>query len=520
MARKRKRSPRGDTSEDRQPRGGNSPRTMGADSPNFTGPASSTISVNEIAGTPIGISNVVRSFTRDSPENGPSIVWRKVTPYAAFLYGFSKTNDDASPSTDFLSPSVAPGTDFFPRTNFAYDYEFQVWPLMRNIFDSGLGARTKVTGFSNVTRTLAMTMQIYAYLRTVGVLNRLAYHQDWSEIVPFVDLVPSQIYSVAEAWDATDVDLLQTWLPLSRRFEDLVMFPNLTATIKRLTRPMFYLDLHGRLVVPTPISAFSASGTGKSIRTAIQNMLDWILVENADATNLLRTFMPFSVAQQDPWGDVGPVMDPSLHVARWNSGRVDWNTFSAPATFPEGLGNLATLSVDTGTSAWDPESPPNLNVNFHTRGAQPIWDEVGNSTVMLSSGNGTAAKKALRIATIHETSSVYMLDDADSDKDLSYDSAEEALDRYIRFQGTRFAHLSSTYKTDDATYTGAAYGMLDPGLVVAEVPYPAIRRLVRSQAETDFAARALKYVTVGLMGGSLREIRGFLAREIQSEAMK
>ena len=476
--------------------------------------------MNEIAGTPLGVANVVRSFTRDNPDNGPSIVWRKVTPYAAFLYGFSKTNDDTSPSTDFLSPTVAPGTDFFPRTDFTYDFEFQVWPLMRNIFDSGLGARTKVVGFSNVARTLAMTMQCYAYLRTVGIINRLAYHQDWSEIVPFVDLVPSQIYSVAEAWDATDVDLLQSWLPLSRRLEDLVLFPALVATIKRLTRPMYYLDLHGRLVVPTPISTFSASGTGKSIRTAVQNMLDWITVDNADATNLLRTFMPFSFAQQDPWGDTGPMLDPSLHVARWNSGRVDWNTFEAPATFPAQVNNLASLAVDNGTAKWDPEVPPNLNVNFHTRGAQPIWDEVGNSTIMMSSGNGTAAKKALRLATIHETSSVFLLDDADSTNDLNYDSEEEALDRYIRFQGTRFAHLSSSYNTVDAGYQGAAYGMLDPGLVVAEVPYAAIRRLVRSQAETDFAARALKYVTVGLMGGSLREIRGFLAREISTEAMR
>ena len=136
------------------------------------------------------------------------------------------------------------------------------------------------------------------------------------------------------------------------------------------------------------------------------------------------------------------------------------------------------------------------------------------------SGNGTAPHKALRLASIHETSSVYMLDDADSANDLAYDAALEDLDRYIRFQGTRFAHLSSDYAVDASTYKGAKFGMLDPGLVVAEVPYPAIRRLVRSQAETDFAARALKYVTVGLMGGSLREIRGFLAREIGMEARK
>ena len=484
------------------------------------GQSNSTISTMEIGGTPIGVANIVRSFTRDNPDNGPAIVWRKVTPYAAFLYGFGKTNDDASPSTDFTSPTVDPGTDFFPRTNFAYDYEFQVWPLMRNIFDSGLGARTKVTGFSDVTRTIAMTMQCYAYLRTVGVLNRLAYHQDWSEIVPFVDLVPSQIYSVAEAWNATDVDILQTWLPLTRKLEDMVLFPSLVQNIKRLTRPMFYMDLHGRLVVPVPISAFSAAGTGKSIRTAVQNMLDWILVNNAAATNLLRTFMPFPFAAQDPWGDTGPVMDPSLHVARWNSGRVDFNTFSAPTTFPVGVDNRATLSINSGNTAWDPEEPPNANVNFHTRGAQPIWDEVGNSTIMLVSGNGTAPNKALRLATVHETSSVHMLDDADSDHDLSYDAALENLDRYIRFQGTRFAHLSSDYATESTGYQGAQYGMLDPGLVVAEVPYPAIRRLVRSQAETDFAARALKYVTVGLMGGSLREIRGFLAREIGMEARK
>ena len=178
----------------------------------------SNLALGDIAATPLGLANINRTFQRDSALNGPSVVWRKVTPYAAFTYGFTKntTTPDEGPTTDFTSTSVAAGTAFTPRTNYAYDYEKQLYPLLQNIFSSGLGARVQGLDFSNISRVVAMTLEAYRYMRFIFTLNHMTYHFDWSAVVPFTPITPEQMYAVAETCQTHPVSYTHLTLPTKR----------------------------------------------------------------------------------------------------------------------------------------------------------------------------------------------------------------------------------------------------------------------------------------------------------------
>ena len=94
-----------------------------------------------LANTPLGVSNMSRSFAIDQNNNGPQLLFRQSNP--TFYEAFSLTGDpadlDSYAATDVtqLDPTVA----LFPMTPAADAFVDEYWPSLNGLLSSGLGSR-------------------------------------------------------------------------------------------------------------------------------------------------------------------------------------------------------------------------------------------------------------------------------------------------------------------------------------------------------------------------------------------
>jgi hypothetical protein len=147
----------------------------------------------------LGIGNVNRYFDLDEPSNGPSVVFRMIQPYAAFVNGFSDV-DSTGASQDVnaaVDVSTADPTDaLYPVTRMAWDFQTDVWPILTNLFTSGTGSRPTVS-INEFIRYQSMLLQAYSYILSPVIINYLTYHFDWTKVAPFTGAVPKFMYDLA-----------------------------------------------------------------------------------------------------------------------------------------------------------------------------------------------------------------------------------------------------------------------------------------------------------------------------------
>ena len=172
-----------------------------------------------------------------------------------------------------------------------------------------------------MVRYLGMMMKAYRQIYFRIVLNHMAYRFDWRQTFPFTETVPRGIMSMAEYYWAQDTDIADKWMPLMQRLESYVMFPNIIQEMKRAMTPMPSVDLGPRLFIPiaddTPRTARPTTDPALSVVEAI---LDYIQVNMAKETAVIKSFIPFPLSSTNAWSFGGPSADIDRYMGLFNSG--------------------------------------------------------------------------------------------------------------------------------------------------------------------------------------------------------
>jgi hypothetical protein len=414
----------------------------------------------------MGMGNITRRFDLDEPSNGPSIVFRQVTPYAAFVEGFSETGDisdqnGASTTDTTASPASKP---LYPITNLARSLETDVWPVLENLFSSGTGIRYEV-GFSEFVRYQAMLLDAYAGVYSVVMINKLTYHTDWTKVFPFTENVPKYLYDLASNFYATDGGLADNWLPILRRFETKIAFPRMVEEVKRMLTPMMSVDLNGRLLIPTRLNL--TSWTYASTMEWVLGNLDYLDVTLSKAAATFSSFLPFPLRESDPWNVQVGVIDIDRESGWFNSGVKHHSAFGDSG---DPAKNEAMV-LDEADGEF---------VIYYGRHTQPVWAEVKLATILSLTDDVTDDK--FQLETPHRYGNVYVIDD--SGDTYTYDGATVVSSsvgfRYLDFANSRFAS------------TDVDYGTIKPGTIGAEISKPPIERLTRLEASFISHLTAIK----------------------------
>lgn len=440
----------------------------------------------------MSVSNVNRAFQLNDYTNGPSVVYRVTRAYNAFWQGYSATGNisdqDVGAATD---TTVTDPTDpLYPITPFADYVDRDVWPVLQALFQSGTGARAQVT-VNEWVRYNAMLIEAYLYLQPVLVLNHLTYHFDWTKVFPFTDAVPKHLYDLCDTWNATDVGIAQTWLPVMRRFDFRVMFPRAMQEIKRLYTPWYSMDLNARINVPTALNMFSVDPN--TILNDVIARLDYVDATLKNAAAVFESFLPFQFKHQDPWV-IGEVMhDPDRDTGIWNSGVGFVNPFGDTGD-PD---NATSLMFTTSTSNVTP------SITWFTRHTQPIWSEV----------------KYAEIFQLQEslTDDTFVLI---SPHAYNYALLGDDVATYAQYDGTAFTSGDDLYyyqtfaNSRFVVPTKVAGGVLSPGLIGGSLDFDSYLRLLRLEAGWTFSLETLRTISSTLAGASIREINTTILRRI------
>jgi hypothetical protein len=432
--------------------------------------------------TTFGPANVVRHFDLDEPLNGPSVIFREVTPFACFTRGYSDgVISDQDPGAATAVATADPKQALYPITSMANYFETDVFPILTNLFTSGTGTRYNSFTINEIVRFQAMMIEAYSWLLTPVIINKLVFHTDWKKIAPFTDAVPSFMYQLATNLGCTDVGLAETYLPLMRRMDNLTIFPRMAAEAKRIMTPMMSVDLHGRVFVPMRLQPDTITQAG--VVAKVSEYLDYIDSKLVDISNLMATFLPFPFMDQDPWTlpDL-PLIDIDRESGWFNSCTNKFSEFG-----------------DTG----DPSKPTvmvcdeatDLNAVFYTRHCEPIWSEIKLSSIFWLEDDAT--DDTYRLITPHLYYDIHILDDAFDI--FTYDGSAIGTGstgfRYIDYASCRFA-------SGDLDY-----GVQKPGLFGAHLGYIPLERMMRLETIYVFSVEVLKRVANVMAGASLREIR-------------
>jgi hypothetical protein len=446
--------------------------------------------------TVMGVANVARRFDLDEPNNGPAVIFRKVVPYAGFVYGFSKAgsvdNQDVSASTNVADTAIS--SALTPVTPMAQFYESDVYPLLKNLFQSGTGSRYSVS-MSETVRYYAMLLRAYYIIRDVITINNLAYHFDWTKVYPFTDVTPTMLYEAATAMDATEVGIAERWLPLMKRFESHLMFPRMLAETKRLMTPMLSVDLNARLLVPTFKDPFNYDLSGSFNECKL--LIDYCDIQLRDTRGLLQSFLPFPIMAMAPWAcDTNPAIDIDRMTGWWNSGPREISEFGDTG---DPAGNESVFfgtSSNAGRTIW------------HTRHAAPTWSEVKMGTIWRL--NEVPVDDNFWMLTPHRYGAVSLPDDAG---DIYYFDGGSVEPASVGWRYTDYAHLRFAS-------TELTFGSLHPGMSGCYIDYEPVLRMLRLEVGSVFHTTILKDVAVMAAGSSLREVRTNILGRVVSDVQR
>lgn len=445
----------------------------------------------------LGISNQARRFDIDDPSNGPSVVFRRVRPFAAFTKGFAKTSISESGGPGHMLDNNEPYDGaMLAITPMAEYWESDVWPVLSTLFDAGVGSRTYLK-INECGRYFARVMDCYQTLMIPVTINKLVYHTDWSKVSPFSNVVPDFLYTMAENLEADNIGMAETWLPLMKRLETMILFPNITKEIKRMLTPMMSIDLHGRVMVP--IHRDPVTCVVEDIKPIVTGHLTYLQMgDMAKVTNTIASFLPFPFKDQDPW--TLPEL-PLIDVDR------DSGWFNSPTSFAYEFGDTGDPTKNK-QMMFEQDSNYDWGTTIHyTRHVQPIWSEIKLASIF--GLNYSASDDTFRLLTPHHISYGYIVDDAFDV--ITYDGSSisnaDPEFPYIDYVNCRFAS------------TDLNYGIQKPGTFGAELTYQSILRMMRLETSYLFNVDILKNVAQHMAGSSLREIR-WTIRDILLQNLK
>ena len=472
-------------------------------------------STTEVGDVRLGIANVTRQWNYGS-NTAPFLFFRQVKPFYAFTHAWSATprasdgrpdaNDyDLAVDTDISDPSTA----MFHMTAYSGEFSTQVWPLISDILQSSLGTRYAINR-NEFVRYTAMICESYAQLLYILHVNFLTYHFDWSQLYPGTNQVPAQMYVLAEQLDCTDIGLMETWKPLFDRMEQNIMFPRVMATIRRAMTPLLVGDGHARLIVPTLHNDLHGRVASDTI-TYVTGLLDYVENVLTQAKAVLKTFLPFPIAAQNPWAIVTDgFMDRARLVGHWNSGMYQRDVFSDTGTDPIDENELFFISNVGGTEG------SKLAIPFYTSSDQPTWDEIRQSTIFRFYSDAT--DDAWELMSPNRLGD-FLLPETEYDKTADtvviYDhqtnanSANNA--RIMRFIHSRFANAASISST-----TGVPQGTPGKGMFASSIYFDAVLEMIRLEVQEKFSYGALKSASSMAAGASVREVRERVLRLFQS----
>lgn len=451
----------------------------------------------ETDGISMGISNVDRSFLFAAEDNNPTVIWRNSTPFAGFVYGFSSEESDGISTGDFdaaVNTSVTPGNaSLYPVTPVADAFNANAWPVFDNLFTAATG-KHGVVPFSAFVRYTAMVTRAYTLLRTVMLINHLAYHFDWKSVAPFTDVVPNNVYDLSGIWDADDASIQAKWLPLMRRLETKILPPTMVAEIKRQTQPMLSIDLNGRLLVNyQSVNTLTDPG---DLFAAVADLLEYIEVSLSQYTGVIMVYLPYTLGSSDPWAFVPEaVIDVERATGWYNSGLAFVNPF----------GDTGDPVPTNSLMFTEQESNPQLyetSLNWWTRSASPTWGEVKEASIFTLYENLT--DDVYSLSSLHRHTYVTMLDRANNGADYDGTAVTGDLLRYSDYTSCRFRN---------GDFAG---GISEPGYMGASIASSQYFKMLSLEVENQFTIPALRQVVANMAGSSVREIRDSVMATFQT----
>lgn len=443
----------------------------------------------------LGVANVNRAFSITDVTNGPAVVFRECWPYNAFFLGYSSVSTDPSnQDTDAAIDTTAVSTaELYPVTYMATDFGTYIWPILRQMFNSGVGSRANVS-VSEFVRYQAMVIYAYTKMMDVVTANHLAYHFDWSKVSPFTTATPKYIYDWAEYVGASDPELAGVWLPIMKRFDYKICFPRILNEIKRMMRPMLSIDLNGRMNLPVVHRPFTYSK--EQYQTDITSRLDYMDVQLATPGSVIASFLPFSIGAMTPWSIPN---EPDIDVAR------DAGMFNSGVKNIPSFGDTGDPNTTTTNTIFDQDTVyPNQGV-FFTRHSQPVWSEVKLATVYLLV-YGVVDNTFVQL-TPHWYAEADII--ADDGSVIVYDGVQVPLgtdaNRYLQYINSRF------------TQGNTEYGQPAPGFQGAIIPLETFYKQMRLETDYIWNSDVLRLVATRLAGSSLREMRYFIQQAVMDK---
>lgn len=458
--------------------------------------SSSAIADHEL--TVLGVGNVNRYFDTDDYSNAPSCIFRHVDPYAAITQGFSTgsiSDQDVGAALDVTEENVT--TPLYPITDAAKVIESDVWPVVKTLMESGTGQRHSVS-ISEFVRYVAMVHASYDHLRWILTINVLAYHFDWTKVAPYSDTVPSHIYKLAEAYNATDVGLASKWLPLFRRLETKILFPRLVEELKRVTSPTIAPGISARLIIPVPVA--NLLNDADHVEKRVTDWLDYVETRLPRTSAMMNSFFPFNISAQNPWSveQFGGI-DVHRELGMWNSG-VAPNTVFGDTDDPHPGDSLIVVTDKDSDQTVEPAL-------WHTHQPQPTWAEVRQATIYNLHSN--TLDDTWQLVTPHKYGTIIFMDDFDGyveyDGSVYTDLSANAV--YEHFANSRFVNQTK----------GINGGTMRDGVIGAELNYLPMKRIMRSEVRYMLHIELLVSIAQKMAGASLRELRATIAQAVSAE---
>lgn len=474
---------------------------------------------------PLGIPNITRKFNLNyetvldnvSIFNTPSYFIQNIKPQWTFIDGWVKQAANGGlPSNPASSLTALPaaldrdvdniGDNLYAQTAYTEQFTQIVWPLMENLFESGVGSRYN-TDINKVIKYFANVAHAYCLCYQAMVLNYLAYRFDWSVVTPFSSTVPPSIYQMVRDYDATDAGLAEYWFEIMQRIEMLTLPPALANNLQRALSPFVTMGIGRKLIIPNYAYTQSrpwdwkASSDAKppfDEALAALEFIDSAALE--ETSNLIRNFLPFPMGMTAPWKpDKFPLDDPHRAAGLENMGLKSIRTFSTNDT-------TAWPQLDEGCQWRQAQNDAWGNLHYFSPVPGVTWGELQFAYSFAVSSATTIVNRTTKLVTPNSYEGMIILADDYKDTDnstylpiIAGDDFTDVASRYYKTVPTRRWLGADDYDVD--------YGFMTPESVVVTVPYEGALRMNRLSAESDWVYDALRQITYLGYGNALREIR-------------
>lgn len=378
---------------------------------------------------PVGITNLGRNFFFDQIHNTPQIAFRK--RYNVFPYAWSNSTGVSSQDQGAARDQTTNVTaKLYAVTPVSEAFIEEYWPILNALLQSGLGTRYTTT-CPEVIRYYATVIDTLEALTFVFAINYMVTTFDWRDVSPHSDTIPPVLWDLATLFDATDVGIQETWMPLMSRLATKVLPPNFVASIMNNSMP-YLSNPYGHVVnINAPTEAINAitSWDKVDLYTQIWDNLSYLDANLSTTHNVLASFLPYRV---------GPVIMAfngynSLYEEVCYNSSVTNNTVFGDTNDPD---NTTTLIVGTGAANGNSLTlyHRGLALSAQSVAENSIWDLIYNVT-----------DDTYRILTMYKQSTLTLIDDALDI--IEYDGSACSSDekkRYLLYCRNRFQDEDGT----------------------------------------------------------------------------